>query len=192
MPKGYPNQIKEFTEASAVGARAVDERNHEASVHQTREQDERSTSDVHDFYDEPWVRPATLPHIPARSGMVQRWIRVGMHGGADPTNNWTRKQREGWFARSLESIPKNIPVPAIEKGQFMGCIGVEGMILCEMPASRNAQRVKFFRNKSRLQDQSADEMVANVNSASGHGFGKIVQSNKTEVGRLVKVAGNEA
>jgi hypothetical protein len=74
---------------------------------------------------------------PARAGMDQRWIRTELGGKFDPTN-WARKQREGWKARPADSVPKDFPVPRIDQGKLAGCIGIEGMILCERPLAMSS------------------------------------------------------
>ena len=104
---------------------------HDDSVHAGHVDDERAAVDVHDMEDEPWVNPVSLPYLKPRAGMVQRWIRVAVRGEADPVNT-ARKFREGWQPRAVSTVPKNIPVPRVDSGKYAGCVGVEGMILCEM------------------------------------------------------------
>ena len=174
---------KKWDEASAKGKRTT-KTVRDDSIHASRSQDERDAVDVHDYEDEPWVNPASLPYIKPRPGMVQRYIRVAMRGEADPVNT-ARKLREGWVPRRLDTVPKNVPVPHIDSGKYAGCVGVEGMILMEMPAARNASRNKYFAAKNRSQSEAVDLKLA----ADTHG--KVTSEKSTKVVREVTVAEDE-
>src|SRR3990167_1280939 len=117
------------------------------TTHESREQNLRVNEDVHEEEDNPWIRPASLEAPPARPGMRQRWVRVGTMGKDDPVNSM-RKFREGWKPRPVESVPKNFYYPKIASGAHAGFIGVEGMLLCEMPEKRGLQRDAFFRKRN--------------------------------------------
>ena len=116
-------------------------------VHETRAYDTWDDTDVHAEENKPWVRPTSLEAPPARPGFVQRWIRVGMHGKDDPTNT-SRKFREGWKPRPASSIPASYHSPTISHGKWAGCIGVEGMLLCEMPATLANKRNAHYKDKT--------------------------------------------
>lgn len=118
-------------------------------VHESRQYETWDDVDVHAEETKPWVRPTSLEAPPPRPGFVQRWIRVGMLGQDDPTNT-ARKFREGWKPRPATSIPASYHTPTIQHGKWAGCIGVEGMLLCEMPESIRDRRTKHYQAKTDL------------------------------------------
>ena len=129
-------------------------------------QDTWDNYDVKDIQDRPWVRPTSLAAPPARPGFVQRWVRVATFGVEDPSNTM-RKFREGWKPRPADSLPTDFPLPTISHGQWSGCIGIEGMILCEMPKVLVDKRNAYYNGKakavedaieSELQRESNDKM----------------------------------
>lgn len=180
---------KKWEQASAQGVR-TDRQVHDNTVHEYRAHDEREAEQIHDMEDEPWVNPASLPYIPPRKGMVQRYIRVALRGEADPTNT-ARKFREGWVPRRVDSVPKNIPVPRIESGKYTGCVGVEGMVLCEMSAARNEARNHYFLNKNIRQTQSVDQRLNEETQHHSTAFGPVKAERRTQVVREVPIAADE-
>ncbi len=191
-PKKVDKRTMAWKEASAQGKRTADDRKR-GTTHQGRDAETREAEEVHQAWDEPWVRSGTLPSdIPARPGMVQRWIRVSSRGEND-TTNVSRKFREGWVPRKAETLPKGFMAPTIERGSFVGCIGVEGMILCEMPKSRNDQRNAYFQKRKNTQTDAVNQQLAEASKHGVKGFGNILKAEKTEVGRLreVKVASED-
>ena len=176
-------KTKKWDEAGAKGKRTT-KAVHDDSIHSARAMDERAAVEVHELEDEPWVNPASLPFIKPRPGMEQRYIRVAMRGEADPVNT-ARKLREGWVPRPVSTVPKNVPVPRIDAGKYAGCIGVEGMILMEMPSARNAARNKYFADKNRLQSEAVDVKLAEDTR------GKVTSERSTKVVREVAVAQDE-
>ena len=174
---------KKWDGASAKGKRTT-KAVRDDSIHAARVQDERAAVDVHDYEDEPWVNPASLPYIKPRPGMVQRYIRVAMRGEADPVNT-ARKLREGWVPRRVDTVPRNVPVPHIDSGKYAGYVGVEGMILMEMPEERNAARNKYFANRNKQQSDAVDLKLAKETR------GKVNVEKSTKVVREVAVAADE-
>jgi hypothetical protein len=146
-------------------------------VHETRQYETWDDVDVHAEESKPWVRPTSLEAPPARPGFVQRWIRVGTMGQDDPTNV-ARKFREGWKPRPSSSVPPTFHSPTIAHGKWAGCIGVEGMLLCEMPEKMVANRNKHYLAKtdnttkaiaSELQKHSRPDMpITQERSSSAH------------------------
>ena len=80
-----------------------------------------------------WTPPALLDAPEARPGMVQRWVATTIQGKDTPDNVYKR-MREGWEPRKASTV-KDQKFPTINHGQWAGCIGIEGMLLCEMPLS---------------------------------------------------------
>jgi hypothetical protein len=181
---------KKWNRASATGKRQVDTRKRDPSAHTSRAQQTRAAADVHPSHDEPWVRPATLPHIPARAGFVQRWIRVSVRGEADATNI-SSKMREGWQPRKVDTLPKNMIMPTISQGTYAGCIGVGGNILCEMPKARNDQRNAHYRKRNEAKTAAINNELAQVSSHGHPGFGPIKRAQTSKLVREVAVAPEE-
>lgn len=100
-------------------------------------------------HDVPAYKPVSaLDAPPARPGMRQRWVRTMMLGQPDPTNVHKRF-REGWVPRPADTIPEGFDVPTVNHGKHGNVIGIEGLILCEMPLSRVAARNKYYADKAK-------------------------------------------
>lgn len=179
-------KTKTWAAAPAQGKRKT-KAIHDDSVHAARVEDERAAVDVHDMEDEPWVNPVSLPFVKPRAGMVQRWIRVAIRGESDPVNT-ARKFREGWVPRPVSSVPKNVPVPRVESGKYAGCVGVEGMVLCEMSEARNKQRNEYFARKNRSQSEAIDARLVEETRHNASGFGQVEIEKKSKFVREVAVA----
>ena len=78
-----------------------------------------------------WKPPSLLDAPEARPGMTQRWVSTSIQGKETPDNVFKR-MREGWNPRPADTV-KDKRFPTINHGQWEGCIGIEGMLLCEMP-----------------------------------------------------------
>lgn len=152
-------------------------------VHETRAYDTYSEDDIHVSEDTPWVRPTSLEAPAPRKGFRQRWVRVGSMEQDDPTNT-ARKFREGWKPRPVESLPKGYHAPTISHGKWAGCVGVEGMILCEMPEKLALQRQKHYQDKTELVTNTIDRELQN----QSHPAMPVTQERSSKVVRNVKVA----
>lgn len=91
-----------------------------------------------------YVPPALLDAPPPREGMRQRWVSVSILGN-DLSAHAMKRQREGWHPRPADTLPKNWPAPTMDHGPFKGCIGIEGLILCEMSEEMAQARDRYFR-----------------------------------------------
>lgn len=151
-------------------------------VHETRQYETWDDVDVHAEEAKPWVRPTSLDAPPPRQGFVQRWIRVGLQGQDDPTNT-ARKFREGWKPRPASSVPASFHSPTIQHGKWAGCIGVEGMLLCEMPESMVEKRRKHYQGKT---DHATQAIAEELQKQSRPGM-PITQERSSKVVRNVSV-----
>ena len=89
-------------------------------------------------------RPSNLLEAPEpRPGYAQRWVATMVLGQETPTNV-AKRLREGWQPRSAKSIKDGQHFPTIEHGKFAGHIGIEGMVLCEMPQEMLDQRNDYY------------------------------------------------
>ena len=81
-------------------------------------------------------RPSNLLEAPeARPGYAQRWVATMVLGQETPTNV-AKRLREGWVPRDPKTVKEIQHFPTIEHGKFAGHIGIEGMVLCEMPTKK--------------------------------------------------------
>jgi len=89
-------------------------------------------------------RPSNLLEAPeARPGFSQRWIATMVLGQETPTNV-AKRLREGWVPRDPKTVKEIQHFPTIEHGRFAGHIGIEGMVLCEMPTNMVKQRNEYY------------------------------------------------
>jgi len=87
--------------------------------------------------------------------------------------------REGWSARKAETVKSKL-FPTINHGQWEGCIGIEGMLLCEMPEERHRSMKAYYSSKNGEQNES----VAGDLDALGRRNGlPIQQDRKSETSR---------
>lgn len=154
-------------------------------VHETRQYETWDDVDVHAAEDKPWVRPSSLEAPPARPGFVQRWIRIGSMGQDDPTNT-ARKFREGWKPRPASSIPANWHSPTVMHGKWAGCIGVEGMLLCEMPQKMVDKRNAHYKAKTDLTTESIESELQKHSRPDM----QITQDRKSQT-RMIKIQNDD-
>ena len=131
-----------------------------------------------------WTPPALLDAPEPRSGMVQRWVATSIQGKDTPDNVYKR-MREGWEARPASTV-KNQLFPTINHGQWEGCIGIEGMLLCEMPVEKHRSMKDYHHNKSLEQNES---LAGDLNALEQKTGQRIYQERKSSVsgGRKVSV-----
>lgn len=172
-----PEAGKSKGPARTLAAERTREPSHEMRAFETYDNADDYKEEV-----KPWVRPTSLEAPPARTGFSQRWIRVGSFGNDDPTNV-SRKFREGWRPRLASTVPPSYTVPTIAHGKWAGCIGVEGMLLCEMPTKMKEKRDKHF---SELTRTITEGMEADL-QAQSHTAMPITQERRSKVVREVKV-----
>lgn len=171
---------------------AADLRKHDA--HSESNHPSHDTMDVEHVHDddewpEVWNPPVQLDAPPPRPGMRQRWVRVAI-GDKEDVKNVARMNKQGWRPRRVETVPGNFaPDQLLKQGRFEGCIGAEGLVLCEMPEALAKQRDAYYRDKRNRQMEGVDRQMHAAAQASSQ-FGNIVkeESNPTRVGKQPKVA----
>ena len=99
-----------------------------------------------------WSPPAVLDAPKARPGYVQRWVATTILGKETPHNEYKR-MREGWEPRKSDTV-KEQHFPTINHGQWVGCIGIEGMLLCEMPEEKHKAMKSYYNDKSQQQNDA--------------------------------------
>lgn len=127
-------------------------------------------------HDEPWKLPAELEAPEPQKGFTQRWIRI-RHGNEDDAKNSMKKFREGWLPRSLETVPEGYVPPTFLHSRLGDVIGVDDLILCEMPIKKAKQRNAYYRAKTERMIEGIENDLRNVSS----GGPRIAQSHKSHV-----------
>ena len=142
------------------------------------EQSRSSTRDEQARTEAAWKPPSLLDAPEARPGYVQRWVATSIQGKDTPDNVYKR-MREGWEPRSADTVKSKL-FPTINHGQWTGSIGIEGMLLCEMPKERHASMKAYYLNKSNEQNES---VVGELDALGRQSGLPIHQERKSETSR---------
>ena len=137
-----------------------------------------STSNEQSPPDTTWKPPSLLDAPEARPGYTQRWIATSIQGKETPDNVYKR-MREGWEPRKADTVKEKL-FPTINHGQWAGSIGIEGMLLCEMPVEKHRQMKDYYHSRS----IEANESIAGDLDALGRKTGQpIYQERKSTSSR---------
>ena len=138
--------------------------------HETREEQSTRVSQ--------W-RPSNLLEAPeARPGFKQRWIATMVLGQETPTNV-AKRLREGWQPRDPKTVKNVQHFPTIEHGKSAGCVGIEGMVLCEMPEDICRAPADYYAKMTENLMRSVEQDMHKVEQPGN----PIQKSFKTEVTR---------
>ena len=109
-------------------------------------------------------RPSNLLEAPEpRPGYAQRWVATMVLGQETPTNV-AKRLSEGWAPRDVKTIKDGQHFPTIEHGKFAGHIGIEGMVLCEMPQEMLNQRNDYYAQMTENLMRSVENDMNKVES----------------------------
>ena len=122
--------------------------------------------------------PALLDAPQARPGFRQRWVATTILGKETPDNVYKR-MREGWEPRKSDTV-KEQNFPTINHGQWVGCIGIEGMVLCEMPEEKHNSMKAYYEEKSHQQNDALSGELDSLGRRSGQ---TIYQDRKSSSSR---------
>ena len=125
-----------------------------------------------------WKPPSLLDAPEARPGYVQRWVATSIQGKESPDNVYKR-MREGWEPRPADTVKSKL-YPTINHGQWAGSIGIEGMLLCEMPEEIARQKQDYYSGKNQEQNESISGDLDALGRRSGQ---PIYQERKSETSR---------
>ena len=95
--------------------------------------------------------------------------------------------REGWEPRKSETV-KEQHFPTINHGEWVGCIGIEGMLLCEMPKEQHQQMKAYYNEKS---DQQNEALTGELDSLGRRTGQPIFQDRKSTSSRGRQVSAME-
>jgi hypothetical protein len=150
----------------------TENRNVRANETRTSTRNEQSRPDT------TWKPPSLLDAPEARPGYTQRWIATSIQGKETPDNVYKR-MREGWEPRKADTVKDKL-FPTINHGQWAGSIGIEGMLLCEMPVEKHRQMKDYYHSRS----LEANESIAGDLDALGRKTGQpIYQERKSTSSR---------
>ena len=161
------------------------EKDKEEGPHEVEQPDEGRTSAQdalsaygisRDSIGDSWEKPTDLDAPPARDGYTQRWIRVKMLN-EDDAKNTIKMFRQGWLPRPLETVPEGYLPPTIQHAKLGGVIGVDDLILCEMPIKKAQQRNAYYRARMDRMVEGIENDIRKVD----RGGPRIDMSNKTRV-----------
>ena len=125
-----------------------------------------------------WKPPSLLDSPEPRPGMTQRWITTSIQGRDTPDNVYKR-MREGWNPRPAETVKDKL-FPTINHGQWAGSIGIEGMLLCEMPLETHKQMKAYYNNRNSEQNESVSGDLDALGRKTGQ---SIYQTRKSSSSR---------
>jgi len=149
------------------------------------ENTDREMDDIYDTDGEneviEWKRHSDLDAPPAREGYVNRFIRIRL-GTVRDTARLRNAMREGWRPVKKSSVTDR-SLPAIHLENVGDVIGVEDLILCEMPKRVYLERKAYFKAKLKRQNDAIERQLKNVSRSDASGFGPIQQQRSTSVTR---------
>ena len=157
--------------------------NKKQSTHVSQQQETWDDISVHDIDIEENGEVGSLPHISARPGYTQRWIRTKVNGEDDP-KNLSKKFNQHWRRRDPSTIPSGEAAPSIHVEGVGECIGISGMVLMERPVEISAKYKAQARQRAKAQMASVDQSLFQSHTA-GSGFGapkRIEDVTKVEIG----------
>jgi len=136
------------------------------------EQARNSMRDEQSRPDTAWKPPSLLDAPEPRPGYTQRWIATSIQGRDTPDNVYKR-MREGWEPRKADTVKEKL-FPTINHGQWAGSVGIEGMLLCEMPVEKHRQMKNYYHSRS----VEANESVAGDLDALGRKTGQPIYQTR--------------
>lgn len=127
-----------------------------------------------------WRRHSDLDAPPPRAGYVNRFIRVRL-GTQSDSARLRNALREGWRPVKASSLKDN-SLPTVHLDQFGDVIGVEDLILCEMPVRVDRQRREYMANRNVRQNAGIERDLKRSSADSTQaGIGPIEQNRNTAV-----------
>ena len=118
-----------------------------------------------DSHGDAWEKPSDLDAPPPREGYTQRWIRYQM-GNDEDAKNTIKMFKQGWLPRPASTVdPKYLP-PTVQHPRLGDVIGVDDLMLCEMPLKKAEQRNAYYR---RRQDRMIEGIENDIRKVDRHG-----------------------
>jgi hypothetical protein len=175
--KGAATRRANAAMAAAAKEHSPDPHEVDQGMNRTTEQDVMQSYGVaRDAHDEPWKLPAELDAPKPRDGYTQRWVRIRV-GNNEDSKNSMKKFREGWLPRSVETVPAGYAPPTFLHPRLGDVIGVDDLILCEMPIKKAMQRNAYYRSRA---DRMIQGISSDLRNVDRHGP-RIDHSAKTQV-----------
>jgi hypothetical protein len=89
--------------------------------------------------------------------------------------------REGWQPRDPKTVTGGKSYATIEHGKFAGFIGIEGMVLCEMPEQMVNERNEYYAKMTENLMRSVEQDIHRAESP-GNPIQKTFKSEVTRGG----------
>lgn len=182
-PARYPEQSYQDADDD------LEDREDEEPIHASRDAEFPSDEPLHDDLED-WTPPAVLEAPPPRPGFVQRWVRF-RRGSQEDVRNFQRQRQVGWQPRDPRTVPGGWRPPTGNHGDVGSCIMVEGLILCEMAASRKARRDAYYQKITARQMQGVEEQLLKAQQP-GHPIDHRATTRVTVGGRRPLVQDDDA
>lgn len=116
--------------------------------------------DDDDFINRPsLLQDNNLPHIPARPGYVQRWVRYETRFGVVDKGNIRKMMSKDWRPRQGTNVSKKYNLAPETDPNFGNVIIVQGNILCERTVEKANKWKKLWRDKTRRNEQAVTQDV---------------------------------
>lgn len=156
----------------------------------SREHESRDGDPVHGFAEFDFTEPPQFLLAPdSRPGMDQRWVASKVLGQDVPLT-YSQQIREGWRPRDPSTI-EGFQSFRIGSGDHAGCIGVDGLILCERPKEISRKFRARIDEQNRLQEMSVEEQIRQTAEQGGVPI-SVQRKSTTKFGRrAVQVAPDE-
>lgn len=102
--------------------------------------------------------PSNLPDIPCLPGMVQRWVLLRNSRGEYDISNFTRRLREGFEVRPLDTLPTSFMFAQSKAvgEQFQGAIISCMHVLMQKPLALSKKREAYFERRRQERQQALD------------------------------------
>lgn len=122
-----------------------------------------------------------LPYVPPQDGNVQMWVRISIHGQADP-GNVMNHMSQGWRPRPADTLPQGFFVPSYDHPSLGNVIGTHDCVLMERPKALAEEHAAEIRRQAGLQMQAVRSNLYREGSGD-RGFGSPTMTNRSEVDR---------
>ena len=123
-----------------------------------------------------WEKPSDLDAPPPRAGFTQRWIRY-RQGNDEDAKNTIKMFRQGWLPRPADSVPEGLLPPTVRHPKMGNVIGVDDLILCEIPIAKAKQRNAYYEQRKMRMIEGIENDIRKVDR---HGP-RIDMTNRTRV-----------
>lgn len=133
----------------------------------SRTQQQRPTGEsIHEEIPISFEEEGNLPKVPAKEGVVYRWIRVEIRSEDDRRNVYNA-MRKGWTPVPADSLPPSLQWLATNREGLGNVVGTHDMVLMERAENIDAQENKLKQQKRKSHMASVKENMFNAHRDIG-------------------------